>query len=178
MKKIVIAGALVFVLAGCTTMSTARYSVSADNNQALKAYAGSKALLMPLAMETDYNAKCRLVGPIKALDGMTLDQLITKAFNDEFKFADIYSDSGVRLTGAVTKAEFSSTAGLTNGWWDIGVRLDSSNGKSLSVANKYEFKSGFDALTACNHTAQALGPAVQDMIKKAVTDPAFGDLIK
>ncbi len=48
----------------------------------------------------------------------------------------------------------------------------------MSTASTYGFKSGFDAITACNQTAQALGPAVQDLIKKVVTDPQFAILIR
>ena len=56
--------------------------------------------------------------------------------------------------------------------------LKSSNGKSMDVASRYEFTSGFDAITACNQTAQSLGPAVQDLIKKTVTDPQFAVLLR
>jgi len=66
---------------------------------------------------------------------------------------------------------------LTSGWWDLSLTLKSNNGQSLAVENKYEFKSGFDAITACNQTAQALGPAVQDLIKKAISDPRFKTLM-
>jgi len=94
------------------------------------------------------------------------------------KFAGLYSESGTSLSGALDKIQFSSVSGLTGGWWDLGLTLKSSNGKSLSAQNRYEFKSGFDAITACNQTAQALGPAVQDLIKKAVGDPAFPTLLQ
>ena len=119
-----------------------------------------------------------MMGPIQASDGMSIPQFVEKAFNDELKFANIYSDSGISLAGTLNKIQFSSTSGLTNGWWDIGLTLTSSNGKAISVENRYEFKSGFDAITACNQTAQALGPAVQDLIKRTVTDPAFGQLLQ
>lgn len=109
---------------------------------------------------------------------MSIPQFVEKAFNDELKFADLYSDSGVALDGQLSKIEFSSTSGLTSGWWDIGLKLKSSNGKAMAVENRYEFKSGFDAVTACNQTAQALGPAVQDLIKRTVTDPSFGPLLQ
>ena len=177
MKKLGFALTLIVALSGCTTMTTARYSVSIDNNQALKAYAGSAVKLGSLALGTEYEANCRLAGPIKAIDNKTIDQFVLKAINDEFKFANIYSETGSTLTGTLTKVAFSSSAGLTNGWWDLGIKLDSSNGKSMVASNKYEFKSGFDAMTACNHTAQALGPAVQDLIKAVVTDPQFKGLI-
>ncbi len=109
---------------------------------------------------------------------MTIPQFVEKAFNDELKFAGIYSDRGMALTGTLTKISFSSTKGLTNGNWDLSLTLTSSNGKSAHVESSYDFKSGFDAITACNQTAQALGPAVQDLIKKAVADPQFGGLIR
>lgn len=125
---------------------------------------------------SSYDSSCRLMGPIQASDGMSIPQFVEKAFNDEFKFASVYSDAGTALTGTLTKIEFSSTSGLTNGWWDLGLTLTSSNGKTMSAENRYEFKSGFDAITACNQTAQALGPAVQDLIKKVVSDPSFSSL--
>lgn len=178
MKRALAALCLVAALSGCETMNAARYAVSVDNNQALKAHAGGKAKLASMKLATDYNPTCRLVGPIAVVDNLTIDQFVMKAINDELKFADIHSDTGTVLTGALTKAQFSSSAGMTNGWWDLEVRLDSSNGTSLTAGNKYEFKSGFNGLTACNHTAQALGPAVQDLINKIVVHPSFGALIK
>ena len=92
--------------------------------------------------------------------------------------ADIYSTSGVKLSGDVTKIGFSSLDGLTNGRWDIELELNSSNGKQMIVNNRYSFKSGFDAITACNATADALTPAVQDLINRVVTHPEFGELLK
>jgi hypothetical protein len=118
------------------------------------------------------------MGPIQASDGMTIPQFVEKAFNDEFKFASIYADNGVVLSGTLSQIEFSSSAGLTNGYWLLGMTLKSSNGKSMTVDSRYDFKSGFDAITACNQTAQALGPAVQDLIKKAVTQPNFAAMTR
>jgi hypothetical protein len=48
----------------------------------------------------------------------------------------------------------------------------------MSTNNKYNFKSGFDAVTACNATADALSPAVQDLIKATVNNPSFVRLLK
>jgi hypothetical protein len=173
----VLAVLAVFVT-GCSTMTPARYSVSVDNNQALKKYAGSAARVLSIAAPANYDSNCRLMGPIQASDGMSIPQFVAKAFNDELKFANIYSDSGAALTGSLTKIQFSSTSGLTSGWWDLALTLTSSNGKSISAENRYEFKSGFDGITACNQTAQALGPAVQDLINKVVSDGTFGSLIQ
>ncbi|MDP5133609.1 MAG: hypothetical protein NWQ54_22225 [Paraglaciecola sp.] len=177
MKKLGFTVILIAMLTGCTSITTARYSVSIDNNQALKAYAGSAVKLESLTLGTKYDADCRMAGPIMAIDKMTINQFVMKAINDELKFGNVYSESGTKLTGTLTKVEFSSSEGLTNGWWDLYITLDSSNGKSMQASNKYDFKSGFDAITACNNTAQALGPAVQDLINVIVSDPAFKELI-
>jgi len=179
LEKIIILAVLAAAfLSGCSTMTPARYSISVDNNQALKAYEGSKVRVASVSSAVDFDSSCRMMGPIQASDGMTIPQFINKAFNDEFKFASLYSDTGTTLTGALTKVEFSSVSSLTNGYWLLGMNLKSSNGKSMDFDSRYDFKSGFDAITACNQTAQALGPAVQDLIKKAIADPQFGSLIR
>ena len=176
-KNIILVLSLLFVT-GCSTMTPARYSVSVDNNQALKKFDGSKVHLESVMAPEQFSSNCRLMGPIQASDGMTIPQFVQKAFNDEFKFASIYSDNGIVLTGLLNRIEFSSTSGLTNGYWHLGMELKSSNGKTMSFDNRYDFKSGFDAITACNQTAQALGPAVQDLIKKAASNPKFAELIR
>ena len=178
MKNLLAIFVLAVLTTGCSTMTTARYSVSIDNNQALKEYTGAAVRVTSIGAPASYNSNCRLMGPIQASDGMSIPQFVEKAFNDELKFAGIYSDKGVALTGTLTKIQFSSMAGLTNGWWDLGLTLTSSNGNAMSTENRYDFKSGFDDITACNQTAQALGPAVQDLLKKVVTDPSFAPLIR
>jgi hypothetical protein len=177
MKRLVVVALFALMASGCETMQSARYAVSIDNNQALKQYAGA-AVRMSITTTAPFDANCRLAGPIQAADGVTLPQFVEKAFNDEFKFANIYSDSGVTLHGSLTKLAFSSSEGLTNGRWDLGITLAGNGGKTMSADTSYRFPSGFEAITACNHTAQALGSAVQDLIKKVVTDPQFGALIK
>lgn len=177
MKKTIVSLAVCLGIVGCSTMTPARYSVSMDNNQILKQYSGRNVQVSSMTAPANYESNCRLMGPIHASDNMTIPQFVQKAFNDELKFAGAYADSGMQLQGALDKIEFSSMSGLTGGWWDLGLTLKSSNGKSLSAENRYEFKSGFDAITACNQTAQALGPAVQDLIKKAISDPAFPTLL-
>ena len=179
MKKVAILLTLIaLAVSGCSTMTPARYSISADTNQVLRQYKGQKAVLVSVISPQNFDANCRLMGPIKAADGLTIPEFVKKAFNDELKFAEIYNESdGTKITGTINHLVFSSSSGLTNGWWDIGLTLQSANGKSISVSNHYAFPSGFDAITACNQTAQALGAAVQDLIKKAVSDQGFKELL-
>jgi hypothetical protein len=159
-------------------MQPPRYSVSVDNIQTMKEFEGAKVKVSSLTRSGSFSSNCRLMGPIEPADGLSISLFITKAFNDEFKMAEIYSDNGVSINGDITEIEFSSITGVTNGYWDISLDLKSSNGASLSVTNKYVFKSGFDAITACNATADALSPAVQDLIRNTVNHPDFGMLVK
>jgi len=177
MKKLLLLAAVVS-LSACSTMEPPRYAISVDNIQQLKTFDGAQAEVVSLNQPGSFSSNCRLMGPIQPADGLSIPEFISKAFNDEFKMADVYSNEGVQLTGDITKIEFSSISGLTSGYWDIGLTLNSSNGKTLSVNNKYSFKSGFDAITACNATADALSPAVQDLIKATVTHPEFSNLLQ
>ena len=177
MKKIAAVCLSLLVLSGCSTMQPPRYAISVDNIQKLKTFEDVKVEMVSLSQMASFSSNCRLMGPIEPADGLSFPQFISKAFNDEFKMAGIYANEGLRISGEVTKIEFSSITGLTNGHWDLGLRLESSNGESFSVSNRYSFKSGFDAITACNATADALTPAVQDLIKATISDPGFARLV-
>ncbi|NND43680.1 MAG: hypothetical protein HKN58_00040 [Xanthomonadales bacterium] len=166
------------LLSACSTMTPARYIPSADTNLALDKLAGAQARVMPLGMPADPDVNCRMMGPVKPADGMTIGEFVAEAFNTEFKYADIYAVDGITLSGNMDRVEFSSIVGLTSGRWDLALTLNSSNGQSISTQNLYEFKSGFDAITACNQTAQALGTAVQELVRKTVTDSRFPALLQ
>jgi hypothetical protein len=58
------------------------------------------------------------------------------------------------------------------------MTIFSSNGKSISVNDHYAFAGNFVGEVACNQTAQALMPAVQDLIGKVVTHPDFAALLR
>ena len=176
MKKVLIIS-IAFMLSACSTMQPPRYAISVDNIEAIKAHAGAKARLTSLNQSASYQANCRLMGPIEPADGLSVSDFVAKAFNDEFKMAGIYSEDGLKIHGDITRVEFSSISGVTDGYWDLGIQLTSSNGTALKVNNKYSFRSGFDAITACNATADALTPAVQDLIKVTVNHPDFEELI-
>ncbi len=177
MKKIVLVVSLI-ALTACSTMQPPRYAVSVDNIQKLKQLTEINGEFSPMTQSASFSPNCRLMGPIEPADSLSISQFITKAFNDELKMADKHSKEAMKVSGDITKIEFSSISGLTNGYWDIGLNLTSINGANLTVNNKYTFKSGFDAITACNATADALSPAVQDLISATVNHPDFSKLLK
>lgn len=170
---------LIVSLSGCSTYTPQRYSISADNNVALKAIQAGDIAVGTFSSPSSFDNSCRAAGPIAPPDGVSCAEYIRKALADELKVAGLYNDSNpkVTLTGAVTKLSFSSSRGLTGGNWDIGLEVNSSNGKSLYVEEHYEFESGFIADTACKQTAEAYYPAVQNLIGKLVSSPMFQALV-
>jgi hypothetical protein len=121
-KKVVLAIS-VLALSACSTMQPPRYVVSVDNIQVLKKLTEINGEFASLNQPVKFSSNCRLMGPSEPADGLTIPQFITKAFNDELKMADKYSVDAVKITGDITKVEFSSISGLTNGYWDLGVQM-------------------------------------------------------
>lgn len=166
-------------LAGCETPTTQRYAISADNNQAIRAMNTSGVGIGQFAGPADFSATCRALGPLQVADGLTHTQYIRKAFEDEIKMAGAFATATPRvsLTGKVNRLEFSSSRGLMGGSWTIDLTLTSSNGRTLTVNEYYEFNSGFVANEACRNTAEAFSRAVQNLVGKTVRSPAFPGLV-
>ena len=170
---------LVLGLNGCSTYMPQRYSISADNNVALKAINAGNINVGPFKGPVNFDNSCRAAGPISPPDNMSFEAYIQKALADELKVAGKFDDKAPKITlsGELEQLGFSSTRGLTGGSWDIGLRVKSSNGKSMSATEHYEFNSGWVADTACKQTAEAYLPAVQDLIGKLIKSPEFEALI-
>jgi hypothetical protein len=119
---------------------------------------------------------CRGVGPIKTPDGEAFEHFVRKAFVDELTIAEIYSsDAPITIRGRLDGIDFSSGVGAT---WNIALTVTSSNGQSLSVSEEYGYTSSYYGETACNQTAQALMPAVQNVVGKVVRHPNFPALLR
>lgn len=178
--KLVFALLATAALAGCSTYAVPRYSISADNVTALKAVAVNGISVgafsqAPIANQSPNEIMCRGVGPIKTPDGEPFAEFVKNALVSELKIAGVYAPTApIQLTGRLDSIDFSSMSGA----WDLALTVTSSNGRSLSVAEKYPFTSSYFGETACNQTAQALMPAVQDLIAKLVHAPGFSTLIK
>lgn len=180
MKTILPLTALSITLAtACSVYTPPRYTISADNNVALRATGGSNINVGSFRSLVALDTSCRGAASISPPDGMTFEAYIQKALTDELKIAGMFDDRSPRitLTGTVEQLSFSSTRAVTGGTWDIGLRVFSSNGKSTFVAEHYEFESGYDGAAACRQTAEAWLPAVQDLLGRLLRSPAFRDMI-
>lgn len=172
----------VLCIEACSVSSLTRYPVSPENNLVLKRYAGAKVRMGDIKADFDYDVRCRYAGGIEGPEGSTIPQFIARSFNDEFKLAGLYSETGAQLVGEVTHLDFSSTAKAgTKGYWDIAMKVRSKvgGGESIPVQTRYEFNTGIlNTDIACSNAAQALMPAVQDLILRTVSDPEFAKLIR
>ena len=163
---------LTVLFSGCSTYSASRYSINSDNVVAMRTLNG-KMINVGSFSATKPGEKeimCRGVGPIKTPDGEPFSEFVRKAFLDELKIASVYSATApVTLTGNLDAIDFSSA----NGGWNLSLTVKSSNGKSLSVNESYPFTTSFFGDTACNQTAQAFMPAVQNLVGKVVRSTEF-----
>lgn len=171
------AGAIAFVatLAGCSTYSVPRYSASTDDVVTLRKLPPNSVSVgaFTSAGGPVSEISCRAVGPIKTPDGEPYAEFIRKALISELKMAGAYSESApTQITGVLNKIDFSSASGV----WNLDLTLASGK-RSIAVSEAYPFTSSFYGETACNQTAQALMPAVQDLIGKAVQQPGFGAML-
>lgn len=171
-----VAAALTILSTGCSTYAANRYAINTDNVVAMRALNGK------LVNVGSFSAKepglkeimCRSVGPIKTPDGEPFSEFVRKALLDEIKIANIYSSNApITLTGSLDTVDFSSASG----GWNLALTVKSSNGKSLSVSENYQFTSSLYGETACNQTAQAFMPAVQNLVGKVVRSQEFLALV-
>jgi hypothetical protein len=179
-KALVLALLSTAALAGCSTYAVPRYSISADNVVALKSFSNSGISVgaftqVPIPNQNPNSIMCRGVGPIKTPDGEAFADFVRSSLVSELKIAGAYAPNApVQLSGRLDNIDFSSVSGA----WNLGLTVSSSNGRSLSIAEKYGYTSSYFGETACNQTAQALMPAVQDLLSKLVQAPEFPALLK
>lgn len=180
MKKVVLVIISMAVLSGCSTFTPPRYSIEADNTMALRKIEVGDITVAEFSDPAKFDNACRGAGPIAPPDNMSFGEYIREALADELKVAGLYDDDQsprVTLSGKVNSLDFSSSRGLTGGEWNIDLTLMSSNGSSMTMAEHYEFESGFVADTACKQTAEAFMGAVQNLIGKMVTSNDFKQLV-
>ena len=178
--KTFVALTIVALLAGCSTYMPQRYSVSADNVVAIKALNVNGVNVGTFTTTVKVDNACRGVGPIAPPDNMSFEAYLQKALADELKLAGAFDSKSpkVTLSGVLTKIDFSSSKGLTGGEWNLALDLKSSNGKSVSANETYNFNSGFAADTACKQTAEAFLPATQNLLAKLINNSGFKALLQ
>lgn len=168
-------------LAGCETPTSQRYSISVENNMAIQRLGATGVTIGTFSEPVTFEAMCRLVGPLRAPDGMTHTQYIQRAFDSEFKLASRGGTGAaprVVLSGGVTRLAFATFSPGARDYWAIDLTLRSSNGKSLDTQVRYPFDSGYLGQEACRQAAEAFPRAVQDLIANTLQHSQFANLLR
>ena len=170
-------------LAGCSTYSTNRYSSSDHNALLLEPLKGRQVQVGEFTSSVK-NKKtggdqteilCRAVGPVRTPDGESFSNYIRNAVVDEMKVARAYEPSAPTvISGNLDAIDFWSGIG----YWSMKLTLTSSNGKSMTMDEKYPYKISYWGQTACFLTAQAFVPAVQHLVGKALLSAEFNGLLE
>ncbi|MGZ9083349.1 MAG: hypothetical protein ACXW3U_14815 [Rhodoplanes sp.] len=176
MKSAIIVVSTGLLLAGCSTYAADRYSVSMDSQEELQTVSteapGRKVDVSRFSASKPGQTEigCRAVAPIKTPDGEPFEEYIRKALIDQLRLAQLYSpDGAVHITGNLDYINFSSHQGI----WSLTVTVSDEANNSFVVREDYDYQSSFVGDTACSQTAQALMPAVQNLIRKIVSTPDF-----
>lgn len=181
MKKVIVYISVVSMaalLAGCSTTSGGtQYKASTHNVINIQEQAGgAKVRLLGFTTAAGVNESpwCRANGPISIGAGKTPAQFIHDALQEELFMAQAYSPSSLTtVSGRLDALSFSS---VTPANWEISLTLSSSTGASYQTANRFDFDTSWTAISACKNAADAFAPAVQDTLKKAVSDARFKTL--
>lgn len=176
MRKTFLLAIPFLLLSGCAYFAADRYAVSVDGHEQAKKLADAGTYKKPSVGRFTASKPgltqlpCRAGGYIETVDRETFESYIEKAFADQLRFAGLYDQASTTvISGKIDHFDFNSGDGV----WNIVLTLHDNAGRSFTVTEDYRFRGSFDAQTACDRTAQALMPAVQNVVRKAVSDPGF-----
>ncbi|MEO8342522.1 MAG: hypothetical protein ABI536_01780, partial [Gallionella sp.] len=169
---------LALVLGACSYIPQ-RYSSAAEITEALKKLGVGNINVGPFTKTAEFDNKCRVVSGVVEPGKTGFEGYIQNALIEELKVAEMFDDQTpkITLTGVVEKLSLSTlpTVYLSN--WDIGVRLNSSNGKTAYINQHYAFNAGPTNLADCQQLADHYMIAVQKTLNKLITSPEFESLV-
>lgn len=176
-KQIIIKTCLIIGIISATgcAYDTSNYGASVQNVDAIKA-----AHIKPVAVADFSSVKpgentimCRAAGPVTS--PVAFETYVKNAFIDELKLAGAYDPSSPNvIQGKLDKIDFDSNVGT--GEWQLDLSVSSKNNTGFTANSAYSYSSNFVADKACQQTAQAFAPAVQNLINQVVTNEQFKTL--
>ena len=153
------------------------YPISTSTQTALRSLTPKRLQLMSVVAAAAFDPKCREVGPLSLPEFLHYEEYIRRAFNAELDASQMYGDGpgSVGLKGTITELVFSSKLGSS--FWRVGLRLETPNGQSFTVALTEPVNSAFNAGQGCANVEDAFPEAVQKLIELAVDTPDFRALM-
>jgi hypothetical protein len=174
---------LAFVLGACSSLliyMPPRYSISEDNAKSIKRFGGGNINVGLFKMAAEFDNSCDITaGSVRMPDNLSFEGYIQKGLVDELKNAGMFDDATPKITlsGTVEELSVFSRRNIYTSTWKIGLRVDSSNGKSVSVTDQFNFDAGPGSQADCQKIADAYMPAVQNILGKFINAPEFKSLI-
>lgn len=176
MRKVIVPILLSWAVAGCSSYASDRYALSMEAQEALQ-QAAPRAASGRVAVEPFTAARpgrsrlaCRAAGPVTTPDGESFEEFIRQALIDQLQQAGLYSPNArTKLQGRLNEINFGSFEGI----WFLDLTITDAKGRSLTAHEDYRYDASVIGAEACRQTAQALMPAVQNLIRKVVSHPTF-----
>lgn len=179
MKRINLLIVAALALSACTHV-TPQYGASIENVDALRTL-GSSGVKLSVAPFATFepglaSISCRAAGPVAPPGDQTYEQYIQQAIVGELKLSSTYSEaSPVKLDGHLDYITFNSNIGA--GKWQIDMTFSGPGVTPFTINTLYPFSTNFVADIACNQVANALPPAVQELVAKLIAHPSFKQLL-
>jgi hypothetical protein len=168
-----------FVLVACSSLLTYAppyYSVSPDNTAMLKKLSAGNISVGAFTRTAELDNDCGITaGSIRMPGKLSFEGYIQKGFVDELKHAGMLDNETPKITlsGVVEQLSLFSRRDIYTSTWNIGLRVNSSNGKSVHVTYQYNFDVGAGSKADCQRIADAYMPAAQKIIGKIIDSPEF-----
>ncbi|MGH6978975.1 MAG: hypothetical protein ACRED4_06765 [Brevundimonas sp.] len=178
--KMIALSCVALAVAGCETTTSYPYQPSTQNVMAFQsalAPSNTKVQLGAFTRDPGINTTpaCRMMGPIDVAPGKSMEVYIRDAMQAElFQAGVLSSTTGSSISGRIDAVDLNT---LGTGSWSLTMTLTSSaDPTGYQVATVFPFSSSFSAVSACKNASAAFGPAVNDLISKAVSNPGFNRL--
>lgn len=170
------------LLAGCASDSVAPYAVSAQSNATLRKlhnkYPNATVRVVDVTFPAGHQENvinCRAAAKISTPTGKPYSDYIEEALIKELELAGMYSSDGsVGVTVELNKVDFSS---FPHGAWIIDGTVLLTDGASFDVDTTLPFRTSYFGDSACDHSAAAFEPTVEQFITSIFSNSNFADAI-
>ena len=175
MRKLAFVFALA-TMAGCASHTPRTFNV--DRNADSKPLVVGNVTVAPFRAPARLDNTCRAAGPITPPNGKSFEYYLQKSLAEKLKNSELTNQATekVALFGELKVLIFSSTSTFSDAWWITKILITSSNGKTVELGDRYDFKTSFGAFKACQETADAYLPAVDQIIDKLIASNSFKQL--
>jgi hypothetical protein len=174
---------LAIVLGACSSLLIYKppvYNVSEDNAEEIKRFGGGDIGVGPFTKAVPFDNSCAITaGSIVMPGNLSFEEYVRQGLIAELENANMFNDEHPKITlsGTIEELSIVSRRNVYTSTWKIGLRVDSSNGQSVSVTEHYDFDAGANSQADCQRIANAYMPAVQKILHKFIDAPEFKSLI-